>query len=172
MLFPRVSHEVMGLDAMILVFWMLSFKPTFSLSSFTFIKRLFSSSSLSAKGVVSSAYLRYWHFSQKSWFQFVLHPFQHSHHVLCIYSYILLSHFLMIASFLLLLKVKFCHQYLVMWPWLIYFLIKPSYIMESKQKLHLRNFLIKTKYDSLNIQFLSQCLSFIIHYIYSLSLFF
>ena len=38
----------MGLDAMILVFWMLSFKPAFSLSSFTFIKRLFSSSSLSA----------------------------------------------------------------------------------------------------------------------------
>ena len=28
--FP-ISHEVMGLDAMILVFWMLSFKPTFSL---------------------------------------------------------------------------------------------------------------------------------------------
>ena len=47
----------MGPDAMILVFWMLSFKPTFSLSSFTFIKRLFSSS-LSARRVVSSAYLR------------------------------------------------------------------------------------------------------------------
>ena len=47
-----------GTDAMILVFWMLSFKPTFSLSSFTFIKRLFSSSSLSAIRVVSSAYLR------------------------------------------------------------------------------------------------------------------
>ena len=45
-------------DAMILVFWMLSFKPTFSLSSYTFIKRLFSSSSLSAIRVVSSAYLR------------------------------------------------------------------------------------------------------------------
>ena len=43
---------------MILVFWMLSFKPTFSLSSFTFIKRLFSSSSLSAMRVVLSAYLR------------------------------------------------------------------------------------------------------------------
>ena len=41
-----------------LVFWTLSFKPTFSLSSFTFIKRLFSSSSLSAIRVVSSAYLR------------------------------------------------------------------------------------------------------------------
>ena len=35
-------------------FWMLSFKPTFSLSSFSFIKKLFSSSSLSAIRVVSS----------------------------------------------------------------------------------------------------------------------
>ena len=41
-----ICHEVMELDAMILVFWMLSFKPTFSLSSFTLIKRLFSFSSL------------------------------------------------------------------------------------------------------------------------------
>ena len=52
-----ICHEVMGPDAMILVFWMLSFNPTFSLSSFTFIKRLFSSSLLSAIRVVSSAYL-------------------------------------------------------------------------------------------------------------------
>ena len=43
-IYPSICHEVMGLDAMILVFWMLSFKQTFSLSSFTFIKRLFSSS--------------------------------------------------------------------------------------------------------------------------------
>ena len=56
--FPSICHEVMGLDAMILVFWMLSFKPTFSLFSFTFIKRLFSFSLLSAIRVVSSAYLR------------------------------------------------------------------------------------------------------------------
>ena len=56
--FPSICHEVMGPDAMILVFWMLSFKSTFSLSSFTFIRRLFSSSSLSAIKVVSSAYLR------------------------------------------------------------------------------------------------------------------
>ena len=48
----------MGPDAMILVFWMLSFKPTFSLSSFTFIKRLFSASLLSAIRVVLSANLR------------------------------------------------------------------------------------------------------------------
>ena len=32
---PSIWHEVMVLDAMILVFWMLSFKPTFSLSSLT-----------------------------------------------------------------------------------------------------------------------------------------
>ena len=38
--------------------WMLSFKPVFSLSSFTFIKSLFSSSSLSAIRVVSSEYMR------------------------------------------------------------------------------------------------------------------
>ena len=59
---PSICHEVMGPDAMILVFWMLSFKPTFSLSSFTFIKRLFSSSLLSAIRVVSSAHLRLWVF--------------------------------------------------------------------------------------------------------------
>ena len=32
---PSICHEVMGPDAIILVFWMLSLKPTFSLSSFT-----------------------------------------------------------------------------------------------------------------------------------------
>ena len=56
---PSICHEMMGPDAMILVFWVLSFKPTFSLYSFTFIKRLFSSSSLSAIRVASSAYLRW-----------------------------------------------------------------------------------------------------------------
>ena len=55
---PTICHKVMGPDAMFFVFWMLSFKLTFSLSSFTFIKKLFSSSSLSAISVVSSAYLR------------------------------------------------------------------------------------------------------------------
>ena len=47
----------MGLDALILVFWILSFKPAFSLSSFTYIKKFFSSSLLFAIMVVSSAYL-------------------------------------------------------------------------------------------------------------------
>ena len=57
--FPlSICHEVMRLDGNSLVFWMLSFKPAFSLYSFTFIKRLFSSSWPSAIRVVSSAYLR------------------------------------------------------------------------------------------------------------------
>ena len=74
---PSIYHEVMGQNAMILVFWMLSFKPIFSLSSCTFIKRLFSSSSLSAIRVVSFAYLRLLIFLQQSWFQLVLLPAQH-----------------------------------------------------------------------------------------------
>ena len=73
---PSVCHEVMGVDAMFLVFWMLSFYPTFSLFSFTFIKRLFSSSSLSAIRVVSSAYLRLL-FLLAILFHLVLHPAQH-----------------------------------------------------------------------------------------------
>ena len=56
--FPSIYHEMMGPDAMILVFSMVSFKQAFPLSSFTFIRRLFSSSLLSAIRVVSSAYLR------------------------------------------------------------------------------------------------------------------
>ena len=55
---PSIYHEVMGPDAMILIFWMLNFKPAFSLFSFTFTKGLFSSYSLFARRVVSSAYLR------------------------------------------------------------------------------------------------------------------
>ena len=47
---PSICHEVMGPDAMILVFWILSCKPAFSLFSFTFIKRVFTSSLLSAMG--------------------------------------------------------------------------------------------------------------------------
>ena len=42
--YPSICHEVMGPDAMILVFLMLTFKTAFSLSSFILIKRLFSSS--------------------------------------------------------------------------------------------------------------------------------
>ena len=53
---PSICHEVMGPDAMILVFWMLSLSQTFHYP-FTFINKLFSSS-LSTLRVVSSAYLR------------------------------------------------------------------------------------------------------------------
>ena len=51
---PSICHEVVGPDAMIFIFLMLSFKLVF----FTFIKKLFNSSLLSAVRVVSSAYLR------------------------------------------------------------------------------------------------------------------
>ena len=53
-----ICHEVMGPDAMMLVLIMLNFKHTFSLCSFTLIKRFFSFYALSAIRLVSSAYLR------------------------------------------------------------------------------------------------------------------
>jgi len=55
--FPSICFDMIGQNAVILVFWILSFKPAFSLFSFTLIKRIFSSSSLSAIRVVSFAYL-------------------------------------------------------------------------------------------------------------------
>ena len=73
---PSICHEVMGPDGMILVFWILSFQPIFSLSSFTFIKRLYSSL-LSAIDWCHLCVWGYWYFSQQSWFQFVLHPALH-----------------------------------------------------------------------------------------------
>ena len=74
-LYPHLfaMHEVTGLDAMILVFWILSFKPAFLLLS------------PSSRGsLILLCFLPwgwyllhiwgYWYFSQQSWFQFVLHP--------------------------------------------------------------------------------------------------
>ena len=55
---PSICYEVMGPDAVIFVFLILSFRPAFSLSPFTFTKRLLTSSLLSAIMMVSPAYLR------------------------------------------------------------------------------------------------------------------
>ena len=52
---PSICCEMMERGTMMFVFWMLSFKPAFSLSCFTFIKRLFSSFSFYAIRVVSSS---------------------------------------------------------------------------------------------------------------------
>ena len=58
-------------------FFMLSFKPAFSLSPFTLIKRLFRFSFHFVITMVSSTYLRLLIFLQQSWFQLVLHPAWH-----------------------------------------------------------------------------------------------
>ena len=58
---PSFCHEVMGLVAMILVFWMLSFNLFFFFFPTLFLhlhQEVFSSPSLSAIRVLSSAYLR------------------------------------------------------------------------------------------------------------------
>ena len=72
-----ICYELMELDAMILVFWILSFKSAFPFSSFTFIERLFSFSSLSAIRVVSYAYLRLWLFLLAILMKLVLHLAKH-----------------------------------------------------------------------------------------------
>ena len=73
-----ICHGVMGYNAMILALWMWIISQFFH--SPTFIKRLFSCSSLSAIRVMSSAYLRLLIFLPAiswDWFQLVLHPAQH-----------------------------------------------------------------------------------------------
>ena len=71
-----ICHEVMGPDALVFVFWMLSFKPAFSLSSFTFIKRLFSSSLRLRLEWYHLDIWGCWYFSQQSWFKLISHPSQ------------------------------------------------------------------------------------------------
>ena len=79
---PLICHEVMGPDAMILVFWMLSLKPVFSLSP-------------SSRGSsvpfhflpLGWCHLHIWsycYFSCQSWFKLVIHPAWHLHDILCI----------------------------------------------------------------------------------------
>ena len=73
---PSICRKVMGPDAMVLVFWMLSFK-----SAFYFPLSLSSRGSLVLllflpKGWCHLPIWGYWYFSWQSWFQLVLHPAQ------------------------------------------------------------------------------------------------
>ena len=74
---PSICHEVMGPDAMILVFWMLSFKPAFFTLPFHLHQEAVNSSSLAAIRVMSSAYLKLLIVLLAILTQFVLHPAQH-----------------------------------------------------------------------------------------------
>ena len=69
---PSICHELMRPDAMILVFWTLSFKPAFSLSSFTSSRGSFFLHFL-PYGWCNLPFLGYWYFSWQSWFQILLH---------------------------------------------------------------------------------------------------
>ena len=63
---PSISHDVMGPDAMIFVSECCALSPV-SLSSFTFIRKLYSSSLFSAISVVLSEYLRSLIFLMANW---------------------------------------------------------------------------------------------------------
>ena len=65
---------MMWLIAMILFSWMLKFKPGFSLSSATFIRRLLIPLCFLPERWSHLHNWDYWYFSQQSWFQLVIHP--------------------------------------------------------------------------------------------------
>ena len=73
---PSICHEVMGLDAVILVFWLLSFKPAFSPLSASSRGCLVPLCFL-PEGWCHLHIWSYWYFFQQSWFQLVLHAAQH-----------------------------------------------------------------------------------------------
>ena len=68
---PSICHEVMGPDAMIFVFSVLSFNQLFHCPHSPSSRGSLVSSSLSAVRVVSCAYLKLLYFSQQSWFWLV-----------------------------------------------------------------------------------------------------
>ena len=70
---PSICHKVMGPDAMLLFFWMLSFKITFSVSSLLSSR---GSLVLCFQGLYHLHIWGYWYFSWQSWFQLVLPPAQ------------------------------------------------------------------------------------------------
>ena len=81
-----ICHKVMGPDAMILAFWILSFKLAFSLSSFTLNERLFISPLLSASsGIIAiSEVVEISHSKPDSSLWFIWPSILHDVH--CIYS--------------------------------------------------------------------------------------
>ena len=71
---PSICYEVMGLDTMILVFWMLSFKPTVFTLFFHIQQEVLLY--FLPSGWCYLHIWGYWYFSRQSWFQLVLLPAQ------------------------------------------------------------------------------------------------
>ena len=77
--FPSICHEVIGQDAMILVFWMLCFKPAFSLSVSPSSRGSLVPLPFLPSGWCHLHIWGYWYFFRQSWFQLVLHPISRSY---------------------------------------------------------------------------------------------
>ena len=72
-----ICYKVMELEIMILVFWMLSFKPGFSFSSLILIKRLLVLLPFLPLEWYHLNFWSCWYFSWQSSFQLVIHPVPH-----------------------------------------------------------------------------------------------
>ena len=81
---PSICHEVMGPDTMIVVFWMLSFKPAFPLSSFTPSRGSLVPLYFLPLGLYHLCIWGSWYISWQSWFQLVIHPAWHFARYTCI----------------------------------------------------------------------------------------
>jgi len=76
--------ELMGPDAMILVFWMLSFKPAFSISSFSFLRGSLVPLHFVPEGWYHLYTWGYWHFSGNLDSSLCFNQASISHDLLCI----------------------------------------------------------------------------------------
>ena len=74
---PSVCHELMGSNTVILVFWMLSFKSAFSLSSLTLIRDSLVPLHFLPLEWYHLHIWNCWYFSLQFWFQFVIPPAWH-----------------------------------------------------------------------------------------------
>ena len=74
---PSICHEVMGPDAMILVFWILNFKPLFHCPLLPSSRASLVSLCFLLLGCCHLHIWGYWYLSQESWFQLVVHPAGH-----------------------------------------------------------------------------------------------
>ena len=74
---PSVCHEVIGPDAMILVFWMLSFRPSFHSPLLPWLRGCLIPLHFLPLEWYHLHIWGCWYFSWQSWFQLVIHPTWH-----------------------------------------------------------------------------------------------
>ena len=108
-----IYREVMGLDATIYIFWMLSYKPAFSLCSFTLIRGSFVPLCFLPLGWYHVHIWGYWYFSRQSSFQLGLHVVWHFHDILNEISRVTIYSLDILFSY-----ISFCYMFCICYTYL------------------------------------------------------